>query len=73
MSMIRSVLFSDYRHALRVSELVLLRRDQIDFGKGLLHVVRHKNGVDSTHQLRVPELRALRRLERDYPGLHMSL
>jgi integrase len=56
-----------YRHALRVSELVSLRWDQIDLGKGLLHVVRRKNGVDSTHPLRGPEIRALRRLQRDYP------
>jgi type 1 fimbriae regulatory protein FimB/type 1 fimbriae regulatory protein FimE len=56
-----------YRHALRVSELVALRWDQVDLGKGLLHVVRRKNGVDSTHPLRGPELRALRQLQRDYP------
>ena len=56
-----------YRHALRVSELVSLRWDQIDLGQGHLHVVRLKNGVDSTHPLRGPEIRALRRLQRDYP------
>jgi type 1 fimbriae regulatory protein FimB/type 1 fimbriae regulatory protein FimE len=37
-----------YRHGLRVSELVSLRWDQVDLGQGLLHVVRLKNGVDST-------------------------
>jgi integrase len=57
-----------YRHALRVSELVALRWDQTDLGQGLLHVVRRKNGVDSTHPLRGPEIRALRRLQRDYPA-----
>jgi type 1 fimbriae regulatory protein FimB/type 1 fimbriae regulatory protein FimE len=57
-----------YRHALRVSELVALRWDQFDLGQGLLHVVRRKNGVDSTHPLRGPEIRALRRLQRDYPA-----
>lgn len=55
-----------YRHALRVSELVSLRWDQIDLGKGLLHVNRLKNGVASIHPLRGPEIRALRRLLRDY-------
>lgn len=56
-----------YRHALRVSELVSLRWDQIDLGKGLLHINRLKNGTPSTHPLRGPEIRALRRLLRDYP------
>lgn len=56
-----------YRHALRVSELVTLRWDMIDLKKGLLHVTRLKNGIDSVHPLRGPELRALRRLLRDYP------
>ena len=32
-----------------------------------MHVSRLKNGVESTHPLRGPELRALRKLRRDYP------
>jgi integrase len=56
-----------YRHALRVSELVALRWEQIDLSQGLLHVVRRKHGVDCSHPLRGPELRALRQLQRDYP------
>ena len=36
--------------------------------QGLLHVNRKKRGTLSTHPLRGPELRALRRLQRDYPG-----
>jgi len=54
-----------FRHALRVSELVALRWDQVDLKQGLLHVNRLKNGVPSTHPLRGPELRALRRLQRE--------
>lgn len=57
-----------FRHALRVSEAVALRWDQIDLKKGLLHVNRIKNGLDSTHPLRGVELRALRQLKRDYDG-----
>ncbi len=57
-----------YRHALRVSELTALRWDQVDFAQGLLHVRRRKNGNPSTHPLHGPELRALRRLQRDYPN-----
>lgn len=63
-----TMLLVAYRHALRVSELVSLRWDQVDLAQGLLHVKRLKNGNPSTHPLHGPELRALRKLQRDYRG-----
>lgn len=57
-----------FRHGLRVSELVSLRWDMIDLKAGHLHVTRAKNGTPSVHPLRGPELRALRRLKREYPS-----
>lgn len=56
-----------YRHALRVSELVALRWEQIDFTSGTIYINRLKHGVSSTHPLRGVELRALRQLQREYP------
>jgi type 1 fimbriae regulatory protein FimB/type 1 fimbriae regulatory protein FimE len=57
-----------YRHGLRVSELVALRWEQVDFSSGTIYINRLKHGVSSTHPLRGPELRALRQLLREYPG-----
>lgn len=55
-----------YRHGLRVGELISLRWEQVDLEQGLLHVVRSKNGTSSNHPLGGSEIRALRRLRRDY-------
>lgn len=62
----KTLILIAFRHALRVSELVALRWDQVDLKQGLLHVRRAKNGFDSPHPLRGTELRALKRLEREY-------
>lgn len=57
-----------FRHALRVSEVINLRWEQVDLSLGLLHVRRVKNGIPSTHPLRGLELRALRQLKREHPN-----
>ncbi len=62
----KTLILIGYRHGLRVSELVALRWEQIDLKQGLLHVLRRKNGVDSTHPIRGAEMRALKRLQREY-------
>lgn len=59
-----------YRHGLRVSELVRLKWLQVDLFRRLLyvhHVHRRKGGVHTTHLLAGIEIRALRKLQRDYP------
>ncbi len=55
-----------FRHGLRVGEITTLRWEQVDFQQGFLHVKRIKNGLASTHPLRGVEIRALRKLKRDY-------
>ena len=60
-----SMILVAYRHGLRVSELVDLRWEQVDFNHGVLHVRRAKRGTPSTHPIVGDELRALRRLQRE--------
>ena len=67
----RTMVLLAYRHGLRVSELVSLRWDQVDLKQGHLYVTRLKNGTPSTHPLRGPEIRALRRLRREYSGPYL--
>ncbi|MEZ4536972.1 MAG: tyrosine-type recombinase/integrase [Cyanobacteriota/Melainabacteria group bacterium] len=56
-----------YRHALRVGEVIDLKWDQLDLVQAKLHVNRLKNGDNSVHFLEGDEIRALRRLRRNYP------
>ncbi len=63
----KTLILIAYRHGLRVSELVNLRWEMVDLQAGLIHVTRLKNGVPSIHPIRGVEIRALRRVKRDYP------
>jgi type 1 fimbriae regulatory protein FimB/type 1 fimbriae regulatory protein FimE len=56
-----------YRHGLRVSELCALTWDQIDFAEGNMHIARAKRGKPGVHPILGDELRALRRLRREWP------
>ena len=62
----KTLVLMTFRHGLRVSEAVDLKWDQIDLDAARIHVCRIKNGNDSTHFLEGDELRALRRLKREY-------
>src|SRR5262249_25602372 len=56
-----------YRHGLRASEVCDLQWQQIELSEGRLHVHRVKNGIPSVHPIRGDEMRALRKLRRNYP------
>ncbi len=64
----KTLILIAYRHGLRVSECVGLKWSDVDFKAAQTHIRRLKNGVDSTHPLQGDEIRALRRLKRDYGG-----
>lgn len=58
-----------FRHGLRISEAASLKWEQVDLDTGILHVRRMKHGINSTHPLRGIEIRALRRLKREFSDL----
>ena len=62
-----TLILLSFRHGLRVSEAISLRWDHVNLKQGTIHVTRVKNGVDSVHPLSGAEIRALRRLRREYP------
>jgi len=57
-----------YRHGLRVSELVDLTWDRIDFNQAELFVERLKGSRSTMQPIEGDELRQLRRLRRKYPS-----
>jgi integrase len=60
-----ALIFTMYRHGLRVSEACALDWSVIDLEQKELHVRRSKLGKPATHPIRGDELRALRRVHRD--------
>src|SRR6516165_5431113 len=62
-----TIILVAYRHGLRASEVCDLQWQQIELSEGRLHVHRVKNGIASVHPIRGDEMRALRKVRRDYP------
>ena len=53
---------------LSLSEVATLKWGQIDFKSGTIYVKRVKNGTPSVQPLYGDEMRALRKIQRDYPA-----
>src|SRR6185503_12424261 len=63
----RLLILMAFRHALRVSELMNLRWEQIHLDTATVHIKRAKNGTPGIHGLQGDELRLLRALRREHP------
>jgi integrase len=63
----RLLILMAFRHALRVSELVGMRWQQIHLGTATIHISRAKNGTPGIHGLQGDELRLLQALRREHP------
>jgi type 1 fimbriae regulatory protein FimB/type 1 fimbriae regulatory protein FimE len=63
----RLLVMMAFRHALRVSELVGLKWEQVDLKAHTLHVKRCKGSTSGIHGLDGDELRLLRALRREHP------
>jgi integrase len=63
----RAMILVAYTHGLRVSELVNLRWNQINFDTGRISVKRLKGSESGEHVLRGREIRALKALKRAQP------
>jgi type 1 fimbriae regulatory protein FimB len=57
-----------YKHGLRVSELVSLRWDAVDFRTGHIHINRKKNGNESNQKLSGDEITLLKKLRKEVDG-----
>jgi type 1 fimbriae regulatory protein FimB len=56
----RCLLLLMFRHGLRVSEACGLELSHVDTESRVLHVTRLKNGLSTTHPLRLDEIRAVK-------------
>ena len=61
-----TMMLLSYRHGLRISELLALQWSHIDSHQSQIHINRRKNGIDTTHPLFGLEIRALRKIKREY-------
>ena len=63
----RLLILMAFRHALRVSELVDIRWQQVHLDTATIDIRRAKNGTPGIHGLQGDELRLLRALRREHP------
>jgi integrase len=69
----RLLIMMAFRHALRLSELVGIKCEQVDLKAATLHVRRVKGSVSGIHGLDGAELRLLRALRRDNPHVRIRV
>jgi integrase len=61
------IVLMGFRHGLRVSEIAALKWSDVDFDRGAIYINRAKGSIPGTHPMAGDELRAMRKLQREYP------
>jgi len=67
------MLLITFKHGLRSSELLSLKKSQINLTENVIHLKRVKNSISNSHPLSEPEIRALKKIMAQHHSDHVFI